>query len=65
MDSPHDRQANHDAPRTPSEAETRAVMDQSTRDVAAGHTVPFAHVLADLDGVADRVEARRSRSRRA
>jgi hypothetical protein len=64
MDSPHDRQADHDTPVTPTEAELRALMEQSARDVEAGHIVPLADVLAELDGVADRIEARR-RARRA
>ena len=64
MDSPHDRHADHDAPRTPSEAELRALMEQSAQDVEAGHTVPLADVLTELEGVANRIEARR-RARRA
>jgi hypothetical protein len=64
MDSPHDRHADQDASRTPSEAELRAMMEQSARDVEAGHIVPLADVLAELDGVADRIEDRR-RARRA
>ena len=39
-------------------------MEQSDRDVAAGLTVPLADVLAELESVADRIEARR-RARRA
>jgi len=56
MDSPHDRQTGH---AMPSEAELRAAMEQSDRDVAAGLTVPLADVLTELDGVANRIEARR------
>lgn len=63
MDSPHARHTDHDASRRPNEAELLAVMDQSTRDVEAGHTVPLADVLAELDAVADQIEARR-RARR-
>src|SRR5271165_2786317 len=59
MDSPHDRQTGHAMPAMPSEAELRAAMEQSDRDVAAGLTVPLADVLTELDGVANRIEARR------
>lgn len=59
MDSPHDIHRDDDAPPTPSEAELRAVMEQSHREVAAGLTVPLAEVLAELDAAADRMEARR------
>jgi len=45
-------------PPTPSEAELLAAMEKSARDVAAGRTVPLADVLAELDEVADRIEAR-------
>ena len=54
-----DRQPIHDEPGMPSEAELRAVMEQSDRDVDAGLTVPLVDVLAELDGVADRIEPRR------
>jgi hypothetical protein len=64
MDRPHDHQANHDAPSMPSEAQLRAAMDESDRDVAAERTVPLEDVLAELDDVANRIEARR-RARRA
>ena len=59
MDSPHGRHADHDATRTPSEAELRALMEQSPQDVEAGHAVTLADVLAELDRVADQIEARR------
>jgi hypothetical protein len=42
----------------PTEAELRAAMVASAEDVAAGRTVPLADVLAELDEVADRIEAR-------
>lgn len=64
MDSPHDHQVHDDGPRMPSEAQLRAAMEQSDRDVAAGRTVPLADVLAELDDVANRIEARR-RARQA
>jgi hypothetical protein len=64
MDRPHDHQADHDAPDMPSEDQLRAAMEESDRDVAAGRTVPLADVLAELDEVANRMEARR-RARRA
>ena len=64
MDSPNDHKADRDAPATPSEAHLRAAMEQSERDVAAGHTAPLADVLAELDAVVDRIESRR-RTRRA
>lgn len=46
-------------PAMPREARLRAVMEQSDLDVAAGQTVALADVLADLDAVADELEARR------
>ena len=65
MDRSHDHQPEHEvAPAMPSEAELCTVMEQSDRDVAAGLTVPLADVLAELESVADRIEARR-RARRA
>jgi hypothetical protein len=64
MDSPRDRQTAQATPAMPSEAELRAVMEQSDRDVAAGLTAPLTYVLAELDRAADRIEARR-RARRA
>jgi hypothetical protein len=56
VDSPHDHHADHGAPRRPSEAELRTVMEQSARDVEAGHTV----VMAELDGIAAWHPARRA-----
>jgi hypothetical protein len=64
MDRPHDHIADYDVPAMPSEAELRAAMEESERDVAAGRTVPLADVLAELDDVTKRIEARR-RARRA
>lgn len=64
MDSPHDHKSNRDVRPTPSEAELLAVMEESDRDLAAGRLVPLADVLAELDGIADRIEAR-LRTRRA
>jgi hypothetical protein len=64
MDSPHNHRVHDDRPSMPSEAQLRAAMEQSDRDVAAGRTVPLADVLAELDGVANRIEARR-RARQA
>jgi hypothetical protein len=61
MDKPHDRPANYDPPGMPNEAELLAMMEESARDVAAGRTVPLADVLAELDELADRIEARRAR----
>lgn len=58
MDHPHDVQPDHDAAPMPTEAELRAAMEESARDVAAGRTVPLADVLAELDQAADRIEAR-------
>jgi len=64
MDSPRDRQPALDGPAMPDEAEILAVMEQSDRDVVAGLTVPLADVLAELDGIADQMDAR-GRARRA
>lgn len=64
MDNPHDHRTDDDAPATPSEAHLLAVMEQSDRDLAAALTVPLADVLAELEGVAKEIEARR-RARRA
>jgi hypothetical protein len=47
----------------PTETELRAMMEQSARDVAGDRTVPLTDVLAELDAVADRIEAQR-RARR-
>jgi hypothetical protein len=58
MDRPHDVEPDYDAAPMPSEAELRAAMEESARDVAAGRTVPLADVLAELDEAADRIEAR-------
>jgi hypothetical protein len=63
MDRPQDHQADHDAPGMPSESQLRAAIEESDRDVAAGRTVPLADVLAELDGIANRLEVRR-RARR-
>ena len=59
MDHPRDHKIDHDAPPMPSEAQLRAMMEQSDADVAAGRTVPVADVLAELDAVVGRIEARR------
>jgi hypothetical protein len=58
MDSPRDYRVHDDGPSMPSEARLRAAMEQSDRDVASGWTVPLADVLAELDGVANRIEVR-------
>jgi hypothetical protein len=58
MDNPRDRQIDVAAPAAPGEAQLLAVMEQSDRDLASGLTVPLADVLAELDGVANRIEAR-------
>jgi hypothetical protein len=58
MDTPHDRHPAYDWPPMPTEAELRAAMEESERDVAAGRTVPLADALAELDELADQSEAR-------
>jgi len=58
MDRPYDVSPDETAPPMPSEADLRAAMAESAQDVAAGLTVPLANVLAELDEVADRIEAR-------
>jgi hypothetical protein len=58
MDIPRDRQIDVAGPALPGEAELLAIMEQSDRDAAAGRTVLLADVLAELDGVATRIEAR-------
>jgi hypothetical protein len=63
MDRPHDHRTDYDAPAMPSDAELRAAMEESDRDAAAGRTVPVADFLAELDDVANRIEARRRASR--
>jgi hypothetical protein len=64
MDRPHERQTDDAPPAMPAEAELIIVMEESDRDVASGLTVPLADVLAELDSVANDIEARR-RARRA
>jgi len=64
MDNPHDHPHDYDALPMPSETELRAVMEQSDREMSAGLTIPLADVLAELDGVANQIEARR-RARQA
>jgi len=64
MDKPHDHRIDDDAPAMPGEAQLLSVMAQSDADLAAGRTVPLADVLAELDAVAQEIEARR-RARRA
>jgi hypothetical protein len=64
MDTPLNRHPPDDAPPMPTEAELRAAMEESERDVAAARTVSLAEVLAELDECADRIETRR-RTRRA
>ncbi len=64
MDTAQDRKAGAAPPPTPTEAELRAAMEQSDRDVEAGLTVSLEEVLADLDDSVARMEARR-RARRA
>jgi hypothetical protein len=64
MDRQHYVEPDYDAAPMPSEAELRAAMEESAKDVAAGRTVPLADVLAELDDAADRIEAR-LRARRA
>ena len=64
MDNPQNRHPDQGGPLMPSEAELRAVMEQSDRDVAAGRTASLADVLAELADIADQTEARR-RARRA
>ena len=64
MDRPHDHQTDESEPAMPSEAHLRVVMEKSERDVAAGLTVPLADVLAELDSIANQIEARR-RTRQA
>ncbi len=62
MDTRHDHKAGEDPPK-PTEAELRAAMEQSDRDVEAGLTVSLKEILADLDESVARIEARR-RARR-
>jgi hypothetical protein len=64
MNRPYDAPPDEAAPPMPTEADLRAAMAESAQDVAAGRTVPLAAVLADLDAVADRIEAR-TRARQA
>ena len=59
MDKPHGQTANHATPATPGEAQLRAAMEQSDLDVAAGSIASLEDVLAELDGVANEIEARR------
>lgn len=63
MDNPHDRPANYDAPGMPGATEFLLAMEESEQDVAAGRTVPLADVLAGLDELADRIEARPRQAR--
>jgi hypothetical protein len=58
MDSSQDGPPTRNAPISPGEAKLRAVMEQSDHDVAGGQSVDLTDVLADLDGIADRIEAR-------
>ncbi len=63
MDQTPRNRPDDDGPPTPSEAELRAAMDESDRDLAAGHTVPLQDVLRELESLAERMEARRSTKR--
>ena len=64
VDNPRDHRTDDDVPAMPSEAQLLAAMEQSDRDLAEGHTVPLADVLAELDEVAREIEVCR-RVRRA
>ena len=64
MDNPLDHKPDSAASFLPGEARLRAVMEQSDHDLVSGLTVPLADVLAELDAVANEIEARR-RARRA
>lgn len=59
MDKAHHRKVDHATPATPGEAQLRAAMEQSDLDVAAGLIASLEDVLAEPDGVANEIEARR------
>jgi hypothetical protein len=61
MDSPYDHEPEKaDAERRqPDEAEVRAVLEQSRRDIAEGCTVPLAPVLDHMRATAERIRSRR------
>lgn len=62
MDRRHDHRTDDDAdaPPMPTEAELRAMMDESDADVAAGRTVPLDLVLAEIRAAAERIRQRRA-----
>jgi hypothetical protein len=62
MDSPYDHEPadkTHAEPRQPGEAEVRAVLEQSRRDIAEGRTVALAPVLDQMWATAERIRSRR------
>lgn len=54
MESHNDDQPKHEAPQR-GEAEVRAMMEQSRRDIAAGRLAPLALVLNRMRTMADRM----------
>ena len=58
MDRPFHDPAANTTPSMPDVADLRVMMDQGASDVAAGLTAPLAAVLAELDELADRIQAR-------
>ena len=60
MGNPRDHQIVPAAPPSmPGKARLLAAMERSEREVAAGLTISLADVLAELDAVANGIEARR------
>ncbi len=62
MDSPYDHEPQEaDAGPNQSEAEVRAMLERSRRDIADGHIVKLAPVLDRMRGVAERIRSERQR----
>jgi hypothetical protein len=62
MDSPHGHEPAdkaHAEPSQPGEAEVRAVLEQSRRDIAEGRTMPLALVFDRMRATAERIRSRR------
>jgi hypothetical protein len=62
MDSPYDHEPDDKTlPQQPNEADVRAMLEQSRRDIAAGRTVPLPSVLDRMRAAAERIRVQRTK----
>jgi hypothetical protein len=62
MDSPYDHEPDDKTlPQPPNEADVRAMLEQSRRDIAAGRTAPLPPVLDRMRATAEQIRLQRTK----